>query len=25
LDAMIVQMKVDSARARDLLAKVDCG
>jgi FAD synthase len=25
LDAMIVQMKVDSARARGLLAKVDCG
>jgi len=25
LDAMIVQMKVDGAMARDLLAKVDCG
>jgi riboflavin kinase/FMN adenylyltransferase len=25
LDAMMVQMKVDGARARDLLSKVDCG
>src|ERR1700722_1913167 len=25
LDAMMVQMKIDGARARDLLSKVDCG
>jgi riboflavin kinase/FMN adenylyltransferase len=25
LDAMMVQMNIDSAQARDLLAKVDCG
>ena len=25
LDALIVQMKVDAAQARDLLSKVSCG